>query len=82
MVSEDLALGHLLKMMSVCVPMYFFSICTRLNAGKQPFHFFTFTKHLAACFILAYPELCAVDTTEYFFFQKLFILQGLAPYLQ
>lgn len=28
-VSEDLALGHLLKVMSVSVPMYYFSICAR-----------------------------------------------------
>lgn len=28
-VSVDLALGHLLKLMSVSVPMYFFSICAR-----------------------------------------------------
>lgn len=63
-VSEDLALGHLLKVMSVSVPVHFFSICARRNAGKQPFHFFTFTKCLAVCFLLAYMELCAVDTIE------------------
>lgn len=66
-VSEDLALGHLVKVMSVSVPMHYFPICARWNAGKEPFHFLTFAKCLSVCFPLAYLELWAVDTTHYFF---------------